>query len=592
MKQDVYLDMRKELTLSAENLGLWDCFTFYQDDDPKHTAHKKEVFVGEAAKFSSSLCDKGLGLLLLGSQSLREGRKTRIPCHTRRAACGRMRCQRNWMAMTEPAIIFLDVPGRHVTRDVTAPPTRLCSGSASHQTPILCLVSRAVVSSAGMQGRGKWEIPDKTRRPATSASSFSSRKEKRILTKETGSDSCLDVTPLLGKRIELHIVQPATSTLHCSDARSRRFSSRWSFPTLLVALLARLFNSWHFITPGSCRWPQPSAVVMSVGCHGGRGRRATNGALTSSAVNERRWASWRQLAELMGSGAALNGGPHDRRRPWERRLPQGRRVGQRCRQSICIHELCLSPIVIRRFRPTGAAWTGTYSRLEMGVGKIPRKSVPVLNGLCVCRVSGMADIRKNHTYGRTRHGAMNAHWACKDPTRITIPLKIDVTTLASLATHCGLASGPCTARVLRQLASNIKILLVPSGYRGGVVVRLLTCHLGEPCLYPSPEGGGGSLFLVFTCGNRAGRCRWPAGFFSRGSPVSPALAFRRCFISTLLTSFSSALKSSMLRATHLRIIRKIPRFALYDLFQKRPIVVSTIDQNTADCHAIVTLVRR
>ncbi|KAJ8880053.1 hypothetical protein PR048_020676 [Dryococelus australis] len=35
------------------------------------------------------------------------------------------------------------------------------------------------------------------------------------------------------------VVQPASRALHCSDARSRRFSSHWSLTALLVALLAR-----------------------------------------------------------------------------------------------------------------------------------------------------------------------------------------------------------------------------------------------------------------------------------------------------------------------------------------------------------------
>ncbi|KAJ8891990.1 hypothetical protein PR048_004555 [Dryococelus australis] len=42
--QDVYLNiLRKELTPSAEEVDLRDCFTFYQDNDPKHTAHKVRI---------------------------------------------------------------------------------------------------------------------------------------------------------------------------------------------------------------------------------------------------------------------------------------------------------------------------------------------------------------------------------------------------------------------------------------------------------------------------------------------------------------------------------------------------------------------
>ncbi|KAJ8886068.1 hypothetical protein PR048_012274 [Dryococelus australis] len=42
---------------------------------------------------------------------------------------------------------------------------------------------------------------------------------------------------------------------------------------------------------------------------------------------------------------------------------------------------------------------------------------------------------------------------------------------------------------------------------GGVMVRLVTSHLGEPGSIP---GGGNPL--SFACGNRAGQCRWPANF--------------------------------------------------------------------------------
>ncbi|KAJ8882957.1 hypothetical protein PR048_014796 [Dryococelus australis] len=47
----------------------------------------------------------------------------------------------------------------------------------------------------------------------------------------------------------------------------------------------------------------------------------------------------------------------------------------------------------------------------------------------------------------------------------------------------------------------------------------------------------GSL-RIFACGNRAGRCRWSAGF-SRGSPVSPTLSFRRYYILTSVTLIGS-----------------------------------------------------
>ncbi|KAJ8880932.1 hypothetical protein PR048_017405 [Dryococelus australis] len=47
----------------------------------------------------------------------------------------------------------------------------------------------------------------------------------------------------------------------------------------------------------------------------------------------------------------------------------------------------------------------------------------------------------------------------------------------------------------------------------------------------------GSL-RIFACGNRAGRCRWLVDFF-RGSPVSPALSFRRCSTFTSITLIGS-----------------------------------------------------
>ncbi|KAJ8866397.1 hypothetical protein PR048_032240 [Dryococelus australis] len=60
------------------------------------------------------------------------------------------------------------------------------------------------------------------------------------------------------------------------------------------------------------------------------------------------------------------------------------------------------------------------------------------------------------------------------------------------------------------------------GARGGVVVRLLASHLGEPC---SITGGVSPLFRIWeSC--------WTItliGEFSRGYPVSPALAFLRCY---------------------------------------------------------------
>ncbi|KAJ8877455.1 hypothetical protein PR048_021910 [Dryococelus australis] len=72
------------------------------------------------------------------------------------------------------------------------------------------------------------------------------------------------------------------------------------------------------------------------------------------------------------------------------------------------------------------------------------------------------------------------------------------------------------------------------GGRGGVVVRLLTLHPGEPGSIP----GG----VVPACGDLDGRCRWLGGF-SRGSPVPPALTFR-------CRSPSTALETSIYHSLH------------------------------------------
>ncbi|KAJ8872649.1 hypothetical protein PR048_026258 [Dryococelus australis] len=73
--------------------------------------------------------------------------------------------------------------------------------------------------------------------------------------------------------------------------------------------------------------------------------------------------------------------------------------------------------------------------------------------------------------------------------------------------------------------------------------RPLASHQGEPGSFP------GRVTKIFACGNRAGRCRWSAGFFSGIS------RFPRPFIPALLhTHFalpSSALKSSLLRAAQI-----------------------------------------
>ncbi|KAJ8868591.1 hypothetical protein PR048_030129 [Dryococelus australis] len=63
-------------------------------------------------------------------------------------------------------------------------------------------------------------------------------------------------------------------------------------------------------------------------------------------------------------------------------------------------------------------------------------------------------------------------------------------------------------------------------------VSLLASHQDETGSIP------GRVTPDFACGNRAGRCRWSAGF-SRGSPFSPAFSFRRCSVVTSITLIGS-----------------------------------------------------
>ncbi|KAJ8871133.1 hypothetical protein PR048_027437 [Dryococelus australis] len=80
-------------------------------------------------------------------------------------------------------------------------------------------------------------------------------------------------------------------------------------------------------------------------------------------------------------------------------------------------------------------------------------------------------------------------------------------------------------------------------------------HYSHTALANRVQSPAGSL-RIFACRNRAaGRCRWSAGFF-RGSPVSPALAFRRCSILSPLHT-SSDLNTSMLRAAQIFPLDKI-----------------------------------
>ncbi|KAJ8886789.1 hypothetical protein PR048_013001 [Dryococelus australis] len=88
-------------------------------------------------------------------------------------------------------------------------------------------------------------------------------------------------------------------------------------------------------------------------------------------------------------------------------------------------------------------------------------------------------------------------------------------------------------------------ILIDVRDRGGVVVRLHASHLGEPRSIPYDAVPGFS---------HCESCRTlplvGGGFFFRGSPVSPVLAFRRCSIlTTLQPQRLSRLKTLMLRVT-------------------------------------------
>ncbi|KAJ8879930.1 hypothetical protein PR048_020551 [Dryococelus australis] len=80
-------------------------------------------------------------------------------------------------------------------------------------------------------------------------------------------------------------------------------------------------------------------------------------------------------------------------------------------------------------------------------------------------------------------------------------------------------------------------------------VSLLASHHSDPRSIPAT----GSL-RIFSCGNRAGRCRWSSGF-SRESPVSP-LDFRSGAAPYSPQSPTSALKTSILRAVQISSLTK------------------------------------
>ncbi|KAJ8875053.1 hypothetical protein PR048_022943 [Dryococelus australis] len=85
-------------------------------------------------------------------------------------------------------------------------------------------------------------------------------------------------------------------------------------------------------------------------------------------------------------------------------------------------------------------------------------------------------------------------------------------------------------RLTKQIAVAVTKAVQPAGV--AVVVEAVS----PPTKAIWVQSPAGSL-LIFACGNRAGRCRWSAGFL--GDLSSPALSFRRCsiFISITLIGF-------------------------------------------------------
>ncbi|KAJ8897703.1 hypothetical protein PR048_003053 [Dryococelus australis] len=75
-----------------------------------------------------------------------------------------------------------------------------------------------------------------------------------------------------------------------------------------------------------------------------------------------------------------------------------------------------------------------------------------------------------------------------------------------------------------------------SYFKGGAtVVERIACS--PPTKAIRAQSPAGSI-RIFACGNRAGRCRWSAGFLG-DLPVSPTLSFRRCSILTSITLIGS-----------------------------------------------------
>ncbi|KAJ8875883.1 hypothetical protein PR048_023790 [Dryococelus australis] len=99
--------------------------------------------------------------------------------------------------------------------------------------------------SAGMKGRGKQEVPEKTRQPEASSGTIPTCENAGVTQPEIEPGSPWWKASRLTAQSPgpLPIVQTASSTLPCLDARSHRFPSHWSLPALLIVLRARHLSS-------------------------------------------------------------------------------------------------------------------------------------------------------------------------------------------------------------------------------------------------------------------------------------------------------------------------------------------------------------
>ncbi|KAJ8888165.1 hypothetical protein PR048_007652 [Dryococelus australis] len=126
--------------------------------------------------------------------------------------------------------------------------------------------------------------------------------------------------------------------------------------------------------------------------------------------------------------------------------------------------------------------------------------------------------------------------------------------------------------------------------RGGVVVRLPACYLGEPSSIPSNVTPG-----IFACGNRGRRCRWSESFLGDAPPpslgvfipvllhshlVSPPSALNTAQISSLIhiRTLSTLTHSTRLTQPDCLVSYRLPAYPLRRiLLIRRGIVVSQVE---------------